>query len=195
MAFQYQPDTSVAEWVVRSGTPDIQLILFGPAVYDGYARLRFIPDPDEPGQREADVRLPYDHPAEIEQTRRALRTLSRFTSTPEDCYFCLWDGYSDVNLPPQAPGDGLFTLPYRRYAIVRGAVADLAEWEATFGSGGPIAPPAFVWPADHSWCFASDVDPHWAGIGATPAAVDALVDDPEIDVVRAQPAETQPTYR
>jgi hypothetical protein len=55
-------------------------------------------------------------------------------------------------------------------------------------------PPAFAWPADHSWCFARDVDPHWAGIGAEKAAIDTLLNTPELDVVPAQPTEPQPTY-
>jgi hypothetical protein len=54
--------------------------------------------------------------------------------------------------------------------------------------------PAFIWPADHAWCVADDVDPHWAGIGAGTAAVDALVSDPRLDVVRADPAREQPFY-
>jgi hypothetical protein len=39
------------------------------------------------------------------------------------------------------------------------------------------------------------VDPHWAGIGAEQAAVDALVGDPGLDVVPARPAQEQPQYR
>jgi hypothetical protein len=45
-------------------------------------------------------------------------------------------------------------------------------------------PPASLLPADHRWCFANDVDPHWPGIGAEQ---DAIVDDLELDVVRAEP--------
>ena len=53
--------------------------------------------------------------------------------------------------------------------------------------------PAFVWPADHRWCFARNVDPHWAGIGAEQAAIDILLNAAELDVVPAQPTEPQPT--
>lgn len=62
------------------------------------------------------------------------------------------------------------------------------------GSGSPVAPPAFVWPADHRRCFACDVDPHWAGVGAEHAAVDALVAHDQLDVVPARPADPQPLY-
>jgi hypothetical protein len=66
-------------------------------------------------------------------------------------------------------------------------------WSDLFDSEVHSAP-AFVWPADHAWCFASDVDPHWAGIGADRKVVDRLVADRNLDVVHADPEERQPTY-
>ncbi len=191
MTLTYYPDTRVADWIARSGTPDMQLLMFGPAVFDSYARQRFIPDPTGPGQTEGDVPVPDDHRPDIEQARRTLHTLARFTTTPDDCYFGVWEGWPGLAVPS---GAGLFTLPHRRYALFHGAVADIREWESRLGAGQPIAPPDLVWPADRSWFFASDVDPHWAGIGAAQAAIDALVADPAIDVVRARPTDDQPFY-
>ena len=190
----YCPDTTAAEWLVRSGTPAMQLINFGPARFAAFARLRFIPDPSRPGQAETDVEVPDGHPVEIAQARRALHLLAPFTSTPQECYFCLWEGYSDAPLPAEARSGPLVEVPHRRYALFRGALGAVDAWEAELGDGRNIAPPAFVWPADHRWCFARDVDPHWAGIGAEQAAVDALVGDPELDVVPADPAKDQPSY-
>lgn len=189
MALRPHPDASVADWLVRSPTEPMELITLGPAGYDAYARLRFIPDPTEPGQAEADVAVAEDHPSDLDQARRALHLLARFTTTPLECCFCVWEGYSDVTLPPSSP---VVELPHRRYALLRGALTDLADWEATVGGG---APPAFAWPADRRWCFTSDVDPHWAGIGAERAAVEALVGAPGLDVVPARPGQARPTYR
>jgi hypothetical protein len=47
--------------------------------------------------------------------------------------------------------------------------------------------PAFIWPADRAWCVTNDVDPHWAGIAATAAAIDDLLASPALDMVRADP--------
>jgi hypothetical protein len=171
------------------------LITFGPSVFEAFARLRFIPDPVGAGQEEADTDVADDHPSNIEQTRRALRLLEAFTCTPEECYFCLWEGYSDAPLPPQVQRGPLVELPHRRYALLRGSLNDIDAWEADLGGGQIIAPPAFVWPADHRWCFASDVDPHWAGIGAERVAIDALIGDLQLDVVPASPTDNQPQYR
>ncbi len=190
MRLRHCSDPSVADWLARSGTPPMQLITFGPAGYPAYARLRFIPDPSRPGQDEADADVPDDHPSDIAQARRALHRLAAFTSTPDDCVFLVWEGYSDIPLPPGP----LAELPHRRYAVFRGPVSAVDDWEDDMGGGHPVAPPAFVWPADRRWCFVSDVDPHWAGIGARRAAVDALVTQPGLDVVPARPDEPQPRY-
>jgi hypothetical protein len=195
MTLAYCSDAAAAEWLVRSGTPAGQLMTFGPARFEAFARLRFLPDPTPGQHEEAGVDLPADHPSDIAQARHALHRLAQFTATPEECYFCLWEGYSDVPLPPDVRRGPLVEIPHRRYALLRGALHDIDGWVAGLGGWQPIPPPAFVWPADHRWCFASDVDPHWAGIGAEQAAVDALVGDPEIDAVAARPAEAQPLYR
>lgn len=195
MRLSYCPDLTAAGWLVRSDTPAGQLITCGPASFEAFARLRFIPDPSGPGQAEADVEVPDGHPSDIAQARRALHLLARFTATPQECYFCLWDGYSDAPLPPEARRGPLVELPHRRYALLRGSLSDIDAWETDLGGGQPIPPPAFVWPADRRWCFTSDVDPHWAGIGAERAAVDALVGDPLLDVVPARPADNHPLYR
>jgi hypothetical protein len=172
----------------------MQLITFGPAGFEAFARLRFIPDPSEPGRDEADAELPGDHPSDFEQTRRALRLLASFTATPRECYICLWEGYSDLPLPPDGRRGPGVELPHRRYALLRGSLDDIDTWETEMGGRPSIPPPAFVWPADHRWCFTSDVDPHWAGIGAGQAAIDALVGDPRLDVVPADPAQSHPRY-
>jgi hypothetical protein len=150
-------------------TPSTQLISFGPAGYEAYARLRFIPDPSRPGQAEADVKVPDDHPSDISQARRALHQLSRFTATPQECYFCIWEGYSDIELPSAVRGGPLVNLLHRRYALLHGSLTDIDSWERTSVSKDLVHHPAFAWPADRSWCFASDVDPHWAGLSRSPS--------------------------
>ena len=99
-----------------------------------------------------------------------------------------------MELPSVVQNGPLVVLPHRRYALLRGSVADVDEWGAAFGDQEHAPPPAFIWPADRSWCFARDVDPHWAGIVGSQAAVDALVADPLLDVVPVGEGEDVPTY-
>jgi hypothetical protein len=173
----------------------MRLITLGPEGFEAYARLRFIPDPSRPGQAEAEADVPDDHQSDIAQARHALHQLSRFTDTPQECYYCVWEGYSDVDFPPAVRQGRLVDLPHRRYALLHGSLTDIDSWEKVHGDNGPCPPPAFAWPADRRWCFTSDVDPHWAGIGAEQAAIDALVNDPRLDVVPAEPADAYPAYR
>jgi hypothetical protein len=184
---------SAADWIVQAHIPWEQLVNFGPPDFPAYARLRFIPDPTKPGQTEAEANVAVDHPSDMQQTQRAVDHLRRFTAAPEDCYFCLWEGYPDLNFPPSVLHGPMVTIPHRRYFLLHGSLTDLDSWEETLG-GVASFPPAFGWPADHSWCLARDVDPHWAGIGAQQAAIDTLLNAPELDVVPAEPTASQPTY-
>ncbi len=193
MDLSFSTTVSAADWLLTSQTPASRLITFGPAGFEDYARLRYLRDPFHPAEVEG--RRPADRPRPITLVRRALHTLAPHTGTPEDAYFCLWVGYSDVpipHLPPQA----LVHLPGRDYALLRGPLTAAADWETVLGLDprGHVPPPAFVWPADHRWCFTSDVDPHWAGIGAARSAIDSLLADVQLDVVRAWPTEPQPYY-
>ncbi|SHK78795.1 hypothetical protein [Actinacidiphila paucisporea] len=184
-------DLSAADWLSATDARPMRLITFGPAGFPAYARLRFIPDPAGPGLSEADAELPDDHPSDIEQARTVLLALGE---SAEPCFFCVWEGYGGSFFGPESLRGPLVELPHRRYALYAGALGDIAAWERDFGAGHPCPPPAFAWPADHRWCFTSDVDPHWAGIGATDRVIDALTARTDVDVVRARPEQAPPAY-
>lgn len=224
MALTHCSDLSAAGWIMAGDRPWQHLVSFGPPGFPAYARLRFLPDPAYEGQGENDVVVDGDAPSETAQLRAALEALARHTRTPDDCYFCLWDGWgSDI-----AGGDGVrifdpqdgtlrrgrriepafpfsvlhgpkVVVPNRAYYLFRGRLSDFGDWGAAdMWPGQPrlhMPDPAFIWPADHAWCVANDVDPHWAGIGAEVSAIDQLMADPRLDVVPADPGEDQPCYR
>ncbi len=167
---------------------------FGPLVFAAYARLRFIPDPSRPGQHEGQVEVPDDHLSDLDQARRVLDHLAQHTATADHCYFCIWDGYSYDRLPVGPGPHVMVDLPHRRYLLMEGPLGALRTWETDLGRGGPLVPPALVWPADRGWIFVSEVDPHWAGIGASREAIQDLLDDPVLDIVAADPRDPQPYY-
>jgi hypothetical protein len=187
-------DVSAADWLASSGADPLRLITFGPAGFEAYARLRYIPDPTGPGLAESDVELPDDHLSDIEQARRVLTALGEHTQTSGQCFFCVWDGWVGSSLAPALVREPLVDVPHRRYVLFAGELGEIHQWEQLFGGGGPCPPPDFVWPADHRWCFTSDVDPHWAGIGGTVEAIDSLTARTDIDVVRASPDRIPPRY-
>ena len=217
-------DLSAADWITASDRPWQQLAEFGPPGFPAYARLRFLPDPAYEGQSENDVDVDENAPSETAQLRAVLEVLTRHTRTPGDCYFCLWEGWGQqlhdddgtrtLDLPTDAIGaepgidpsfsrsalhEPMVVVPNRAYFLFHGTVSELGDrgpaegWPGQPGTG--MADPAFIWPADHAWCVANDVDPHWAGIGADTSAIDQLVADPRLDVVPADPRADQPCYR
>jgi hypothetical protein len=217
-------DLSAASWIVASDRPWQQLVGFGPADFPAYARLRFLPDPAYEGQSENDVEIEGHAPSEDAQLHAVLEVLTRHTRTPDDCYFCLWDGWgSDIEgddgerildrqsgtprrqrrIAPAFPSSVLHgpkvVVPNRSYFLFRGAASDFEHWGAAEMWPGQsrlhMPAPAFIWPADHAWCIANDVDPHWAGIGAEVSAIDQLLADPQLNVVPADPRENQPFFR
>jgi hypothetical protein len=194
MALRFCDELSPADWLVNGSTPRSQLLGFGPQGFAQYARLLFMPDPTHSGQQEADVELPPGHSTGIEITRRALRVLADFTKTPDHCYFCVWDGYSDVQLPTPSQRTPVLHGPGRQYFLLRGSLREFADWESVLGTDEYPPPPAFAWPADRRWCFASDVDPHWAGVGGAPEAILALAEDDHLKVKPTDPAAVQPEY-
>jgi hypothetical protein len=193
-------DVSAGEWVSVSELGWWKLVTLGPAGFGGYARLRFLPDPAYEGQRESEADVDAA-PCATEQWRVLFELLGPQTGTPEDCYFCLWDGWPDLrqvmvrqpklNVPHDDP------FPKRRYFLLRGSLSAAADGGITqlWPDGVPGYEPAFVWPADHAWCVTNDVDPHWAGIGASGPVIEQLVADKRLDAVLADHADDQPFYR
>lgn len=169
-------DVSPADWLVRVDGS------MGPRGYDAYARLRFIPDPAYEGQSENDVQYgSEDDPSEIDQLRVVGRVLAHHTASVE-WFFAHWDGWPDTVRLDTAT----FCIPHRRYFLYGGTARELDEW--------PTYPPAMIWPADRAWFVAKDVDPHYAGIGGSAQAVDALL-GADLDIVRADFDAEQPAYR
>ena len=210
-------DLSPARWIVASKAPWQRLVGFGPSGFAAYARLRFLPDPAHAGQRESDVG---DARCETEELQLLFEVLATHTRAPDECYFCLWDGWGDIYgggavavlgdrgdvrpqptvapaFPPSVLDGPKVIVPHRAYFLFRGPASEAGDWGATdMWPGQPRRyKPGFAWPADHAWCVASDVDPHWAGIGADAPVIDELVGDPRLDVVPADPNDEQPSYR
>jgi hypothetical protein len=191
MALEPLRDAAPADWIANSTTEYWQLLEFGPDCFEASARLRYIPDPTRPGQREGDDERDLGHPSDLRHCLWAIEILCGWTGTPEELFLCWWVGSS---LPPGGRDEPTVTTLHRDYALFCGTLSDLRELALGEGEAAALPPPAFTWPADRRWVVASDVDPHFAGIGAARTAIDALIRDPRIDVVPARSQERQPRY-
>lgn len=184
---------TAAEWLLTQDLPWYRLAARGPTGYPGYARIRFVPDPSFPGQTPCDVDFVPGGLSEKDQVGVALKILTRYTTTPDECYFCMWNGWDTIGIE-SAPN---FAIPNRDYWLLRGTVADYADWNSDDSARWPYgdAPdPAFVWPADRAWCITNDVDPPFASVGADSDAIDRIVADRRIDAVHDDPAREPPHW-
>ncbi|BDE59728.1 hypothetical protein GS433_24390 [Rhodococcus hoagii] len=185
-------DRTVARWLERSDEDWRHLAARGPRDFEKHARLRFIPDPSFPGQSEGDVRRAPGALSDNEQLGVTLAELTPYTATPDDCYFCIWEGWPSFSGDDPMPK---ISIPNRAYFLFRGSLADVADWDSQVSEllQDTVAPtPAFVWPAN-AWCVTCDVDPHFATIGASADAIARLVADTRVDVVVDDP-DTEPPY-
>lgn len=197
MALRFVADSSPAQWIVDSGLPWLRLVWFGPPNFAAYARLRFLPDPVFPGQTENEADREHA-PRASDQWHSIFELLASHTDTPEDCYFGLWEGWPLPDYVRQLPKFGVprdARFPARSYYLFRGPLVDAGDWGDEFDPHPASRyEPAFVWPADHAWCLAKDVDPHWAGIGANTNVIERVVADVRLDAVAADPSAEQPNY-
>jgi len=77
----------------------------------------------------------------------------------------------------------------RDHLLFVGPVTDAGQWGAvSFGHGIPrdINSPNLLWPVDHAWCVATDIETTWTGVGGSAALTDDLLRDPRLEVVRTR---------
>jgi hypothetical protein len=141
------------------------------------------------------------------QDARVLAAIARgWTSAPDDCWFCVWDGFgwggvsvsavfTDDGQPPEfveeptrdpvpaAVRDGpRVRLPNREFLLYSGPAEDVTA-AADLAGDGQCA--SLWWPADHAWCVATDVDQPWSYVGGPRGLVDALLADGRIEALPA----------
>ncbi|GAB40594.1 MULTISPECIES: hypothetical protein [Gordonia] len=195
-------DASVADWLMSDPRDWGCVVTRGPLGFDAYARLLHIPDPAFPGQCENDVESVLG-PSELWQIAVAVEDLRPHTTTPDEIYYLIWDGCGYPEL--LSGGVPIVEIHDERGATVRDyhlfvGDTDMLGWlppepEPTSRHGHPILPPpAFIWPADRAWCFTEDIDPHFATIGASAAAIADLLRDTRIDTVADDPDVSPPFY-
>jgi hypothetical protein len=141
----------------------------------------------------------------------ALASIAReWTSTPQDCWFCVWDGYgwdavstsvllaTDGEPPPEVvaapPRDPVpqpvrdgphVLLPHREYLLYQGPAEDVVASASLHGTWGQCA--NLWWPADHAWCVASEIDLPWTYVGGQRGLIDAILADDRIEALPAAP--------
>jgi hypothetical protein len=212
-------DLSAAGWITGSDLSWWQLVTLGPSGFAAYARLRFLPDPTYEGQSENDVSIGDDAPLESAQLGTVLEVLRRHTRTPDDCYFCVWDGWGpgidsvhigdgtpliysdDVDAPPgfkPTPAQPGFApaSPSSGLDLLKVVVPNRAYFlfrEPSISATCPTPAGRRSSGRNRAWCIAHDVARTGPGSALTPRPSTSSC--PTNASTGARPTGSQPFYR
>jgi len=157
----------------------------GPAGFESYARVWYLEE-DRISERVLFACL---------RVRLAGRT-----KTPGDCFHGLWVGavsgmHGDParGISPWFPASVLagpkVRIPNREYMLFRGHLDDVGRWGATDPTTGSsrdeeVPAPHLLWPADHRWFAATDVDSEFTCLGGSQGLIHAVITDPKLSAER-----------
>jgi hypothetical protein len=129
--------------------------------------------------------------------------LRNWTTTPQQCWFCVWDGYdwdgayltasdgaaaADPGpgrrgdpVPAGVRGGRRVELPYRDYLLYRGPVEAAL---VTAGLGGHQVANLW-WPQDRAWFVAAGIDLAWTYVGGPAGLIGQLLAETRIEALPA----------
>jgi hypothetical protein len=101
--------------------------------------------------------------------------LSSETTTPDQCWFCVWDGYGGL----EAGSAGRVRHPHRDYLLYTGPI-DLAFAELDLR---PEQSPNLWWPDDRAWIVVTEIDYAWTYVGGSTGLIDRLLTNDVLEVL------------
>lgn len=140
------------------------------------------------------------------QTRALIGLLSNHTSTQNDCWFCVWEGYGSfhpgavvwlraysgrmrhirswwwrfsLRFPkpkPKLPMVRRVRLPGRDYFLFKEPLAT---------ASGHQDGPNLWWPDDRSWCVASEIDFPYTYVGGASTVIEEVLVHPDLEALAA----------
>ena len=116
-----------------------------------------------------------------EECRPLMDVLSEFTTTPERCYFAIWEGYGGLD---ERVGRGVPKLASpsagRKYYVFRGpldSVMSFCQWDFF------LQAPNMWWPEDRAWCVSTEIDDLDTYVGSSAACVERVLAHPELEAL------------
>jgi hypothetical protein len=101
------------------------------------------------------------------------------TTTPQQCWFCIWDGFGGMDFGDVSER---VRLPNRDYVLYAGSI-ELAM--AALDSFGDTSSPNLWWPEDRAWIVAIEIDFAWTYVGGSSGLIEKLLGS---DTLEALPA-------
>jgi len=200
--FRGQGDVGTTRWSVLAGRRGL---ILGPET--GFTEVSGL-DPADSQQWQDAVPLQGSLPRD--QLRAVARILQSNTSTPEACWFCLWEGFSfwggrveygwssEDSLAQRdasrrravAQADReirvLDRIPkvhgrHRAYFLFQGSLSSLPSFE--FGPWSWFQSPNLWWPDDRAWCVASEIDSYSSYVGGNRDCIGSILGSPDLEAL------------
>ncbi len=111
-----------------------------------------------------------------------VEVLGRHTSTPDDVFVAVWEGWGDVSAQ-RFPGAAHLDTQQRGHFLLRGPLTGVLRSIAVSSFDRPVA--GLWWPADRAWFVATEIDFEWTFVAGETALVDQLLTDDRLEVARA----------
>jgi hypothetical protein len=189
MEVRLAADADTAQWLLRSDVNWWDLVRYGPPGFEVYVRIALLQDSG------ADADNPPGEPP-VDAIRAALAILGSYTATSAKGYAAIWEGWVSRQPTPQAPR---VEIPHRAMLLFTGPVEALRDAPALawYGSAeGVFQEPHLVWPEDHAWCVACEVDEEIEfTVGCSEEAARALARALPCAARRVRYGEPAPLYR
>ena len=110
-----------------------------------------------------------------------VEVLRDFTSTPGRCYFCLWEGYGNIDTRlyksdsrVKAPGRGYLLFSGPLDAVMAFLRRDVPFWRDS---------PNIWWPEDRAWCVATGIDLYDTYVGGSRECIEAVLNNHELEAL------------
>jgi hypothetical protein len=178
------PNADPARWLLRAEVDWWDLVRYGPPGFDVYLRVPFRDDAEGVAPGGEDPAL-----------RDALTALAKHTATPAVAYAAIWEGWTSRDPAPEAPR---VDVPNRSMLLFTGSVGVMRDAPslAWYGSAQGYQEPHLVWPEDHAWCLACEVDEEIEfSVGCSDDAAHALAKALPGNMRRVRYGEPAPMYR
>ena len=116
------------------------------------------------------------------ECRTLMNILRGFTSTPDRCFFGLWEGRGNIDdrLYPRGArvkGRGRDYLLFR--GPLDGVMAFLDQGALPLWGDSPN----IWWPEDRAWCVATDIDLYDTYVGGSVECIQAILDHPDLEAL------------
>ncbi len=105
--------------------------------------------------------------------------LARHTTTPDLCYFGVWEGYGWV--PRDGSPVAKLEVENRAYLLLRGPISGVDQIGSWMGNHFQPQAPDLLWPADRSWFVAGDTDLDSTYVGGSTGLIGELLADVRLE--------------